>query len=789
MEHQGFIDAAAALARDDWDTAQRLYRETLMAGTPANAVVLSNFAYVLRRTGQEDEALEAYRQAVSIPDAPPETWFNLGNLLYDRGEWEQAQGAFSRALALNGAMEGAALQLARCAVKLGRLQEARNRFAAVLRINPENFSAWLEAGHVCRRHGTREQMLNCYRRAAAVGADRWEIHVSLASALEGADRPDEAAPHLYHALRLATPAERQEVLRTLGRKRLESGNVAGAIEALSHAGVAAPDDAEISVDLGDALWRAGDGAAADRLFTHAAGSSRLATLARLADVMFRHNLVPQAEDVLRRTIEISPDDWSVYYNLAKLLVDSWRMEEGLALLERAEALASTPLKQARSMRASAAGRMGDIGQCLALYKEAGAEEGPESAFLSSAAMSSLYSETMSAAEVTELHRALFAPLGARARTAFERDRSPGRRLRIGYVTADLHHQHPVNLFMQPVLARHDHQQFEISVYFVGSAIDEQSRLAMSRVQRWREVGSLSDIALAEVIDEDGIDILVDLLGHTSYNRRTLFARRAAPVQATFLGYPSTTGIPNMDWIVADAVVAPAGSEDLFTEQVAHLPHCVFCYAPEADYPYPAYGPEHAARPLTFGSFNNISKLTPGTVRLWARVLAAVPDAGLLLKAPSFTDPAAVRRFTDLFAQAGVAAERLEFRGPVGLYDMMAEYADIDIALDTFPYNGGTTTWQALWMGAPVVTLCGESFVQRMGASILTSIGRPEWIGADEDGFVAAAARLAGDRSALLREKQGLRERILSMPCSDVEAYTRDIEGLYHGMWSRWTDAA
>lgn len=785
MNNQGFSEATAAQSRQDWQIAERLYRERLTAGEPADALILSNFAYVLRRTGKSEEAQDVYRQAVELPDAPPETWFNFGNLLYDRGEWTRAEQAYAHAHTLSGGMEGAALQLARCAVKLGRMQQARDRFAEVLRHNPGNFSAWLEAGNVCRRHGTREQMLRCYRRAAEVAADRWEAHVSLATALEAVDRRDEAAPHVYRALRLASPTARLEVYRTLGKKRLDAGDVAGAVEVLSHASTVAPEDDDILITLGDSLLRAGDAAAAEQLFMRAANSSDAGTRARLADVMFRHNLVAEAEQLLRRNIEQNPDDWAAHYNLAKLLVDSWHMEDGLALLERAEALAPTEIKQSRAMRASAAGRMGDIGQCLLLYREIGAEEGPESAYLSSAAMSSLYSETMTPSEVTELHRSLFAPLGVGTRKEFPRERSPGRRLRIGYVTADLHHQHPVNLFMQPVLARHNPQQFEITVYFVGVAIDEQSRLAMSRVHRWREVGTLSDLALAEVINEDGIDILVDLLGHTSYNRRVLFGRRAAPVQTSFLGYPSTTGIPNMDWLIADAAVAPLQNAHLFTEQIARLPHCVFCYAPETDYPFPAFGHEHAMRPLTFGSFNNISKLTPGTVHLWARVLAAVPEARMILKAPSFTDAGAVRRFMQLFQEAGIAPERLEFRGPVGLYDMMAEYADVDIALDTFPYNGGTTTWQALWMGAPVITLCGETFVQRMGASILSSINRLEWIATDTDGFVAAAANLASDRQRLLKEKQGLRELIRRSPASDIDSYTRNLERLYHNMWSQW----
>ncbi|MFZ3120794.1 MAG: hypothetical protein WA159_21020, partial [Variovorax sp.] len=422
---------------------------------------------------------------------------------------------------------------------------------------------------------------------------------------------------------------------------------------------------------------------------------------------------------------------------------------------------------------------------LALYRELGEREGPRSPTLSSAAMAALYSDRVSAMEASQLHRTLFAPLGEGARQSFGNDRSPTRRLRVGYVTADLHHQHPVNLFMQPVLARHDATAFEITVYFVGITFDEQSRLAKSRVARWRDVHSLDDRALARVIEEDQIDVLVDLIGHTSYNRRTLFAQRAAPVQATFLGYPGSTGLPNMDWIIADPEVAPASDDAIYSERVARLPHCVFCYAPEVDYPYPVYDETHAQRPLTFGSFNNISKLTPRTIALWAKVLAAVPKSRLMLKAPSFMDPGAMRRFAGLFGAAGVAEDRLIFSGPSSLQDMMAEYEQVDIALDTLPYNGGTTTYQALWMGVPVVALRGEGFCQRMGHSILSAIGRPEWIAKDEADYVAIAQRLARDRSALLAAKRELRSRMQASPGLDVAAYTRDMERLFRDMWTDW----
>jgi predicted O-linked N-acetylglucosamine transferase (SPINDLY family) len=268
----------------------------------------------------------------------------------------------------------------------------------------------------------------------------------------------------------------------------------------------------------------------------------------------------------------------------------------------------------------------------------------------------------------------------------------------------------------------------------------------------------------------------------------LFAQRAAPVQATFLGYPGSTGVPNIDWILADSVVAPEGSEALFSEQIMRLPHTVFCFAPEADYPFPTFTAETAQRPLTFASFNNVSKLTPRTLALWAQVLQAIPDARLLLKAPSFKDAAATRVFGQRLQDLGVALERIEFRGPTGLADMMAEYAEVDIALDPVPYNGGTTSLQAMWMGVPVLTVAGGHFVSRMGASFMQAAGLPEWVASDDADLVRRAVALSQDRQALCALKQGLRKRLLALPAWDIDAYALDLQKAVRNMWAAWVDA-
>ncbi|MGE0725562.1 MAG: tetratricopeptide repeat protein [Alphaproteobacteria bacterium] len=744
----------------------------------------------LRKAGDRDGAIALYRQAAAAPRAPAAAHFNLGNALLDAGDLAEADRHLAAALRRDPKMIEAAIQRARCAVRGNRPADARARFAEALRIDPPNFTANLELGHLLRQAGELEPAVEHYRRAATAAPTRWEAGLALARALEDAGRHDEAARHYHRALPMAREGGSARAIHwRMAKYRLERGDAPRALEAMRQAllslraeqpGPDANERAEMQIDLGDMLLRLGMDEEADRAFERASAATAEATLARLAECAFRHNRWREAQAVLRRSVELHPDSPSAHWNLAHISTESWQLQQALDALARAEALA--PQAGARSMRASIAGRMGDADGALRLYRELAEAEGVGSTMASSAAMSALYSGTLDAQAVADLHRRLFAGLGegARDRARFRNDRDPARRIRLGMVSADFHRQHPVNIFMQPVLARLDRAAFETTVYFTGIARDEQTRIARGRVDRWRDCATWPDETLARRIEDDRIDVLLDLSGHTARHRMRMFARRAAPAQVTYLGYPASTGVPNMDWLIADPVVAPAELSHLYSERVLRLPHTVFCYAPEADYPFPDFDTAH---PVTFGSFNNVPKLTPRTIRLWSAILARVPGSRLLLKAPSFTDAGAADFFRQRFAAEGIGPDRLELRGPTGLADMMAEYGDVDIALDPVPYNGGTTTMQALWMGAPVVAMAGTLFASRMGASFMTAAGLPEWVAADDDAYVETAARMAADRGALLALKRGLRDRLQASPAWDIDRFVRDFEGALRTIWA------
>lgn len=692
----------------------------------------------------------------------------------------------------------AAFLWAQCAVRRNDIHAARVRFSALLSQHPGHFRGWLEAGHLSRQLGRQKEVMHFYRMAAQAAPMHWEGWQTLACALEAQGQWDEAAACYHRALPLATKAPQGEAVTVsrvhalMAKNRLERGDSARALESLRQAlGLMRVENpkphanvtADVYIDLGDVLMRLGLTDAAHRAFEQASVGTSEEVLTRLAMQSFHHNLWQEAQAVLKRNVELHPQSALALWNLAHSYAEAWQMDDALQTLAQAEAIAPQP--GAKSMRASVAGRMGEVDQALALYRELAEEDGPESAMGSSAAMSSLYSDSLTAVQVAELHRGLFAGLGqgARAAQSFANAREPGKRIKLGMLSADFHHQHPVNIFMQPVLARLDKSQFEVTIYNVGVAHDEQTKLARSRADHWVQATSWTRAQLTQRIRADGIDVLIDLAGHTSHNRLVMLSQRVAPVQVSFLGYPGSTGVPNIDWLLADPVVVPPEHDALCTERVYRLPNTVFCYAPEVNYPYPVYGAAHAQRPLTFGSFNNVPKLTPRTVDLWAKVLERVAGSRLLLKAPSFRDESAVRIFRERFERQGVDASRVEFRGPVGLTDMMAEYADVDIALDPVPYNGGTTTLQALWMGVPVVVKEGRNFVSRMGASFMGAAGLPDWVAASDEDYVSIAARMADDRQALLQLKSGLRARLQAAPAWNIDQYTRDMERALRAMWT------
>lgn len=363
---------------------------------------------------------------------------------------------------------------------------------------------------------------------------------------------------------------------------------------------------------------------------------------------------------------------------------------------------------------------------------------------------------------------------------------PDRPLRIGYVSPDMY-KHAVTFFFEPLLAAHDRSTIVPVCYAQAWKQDETTERLRSLSALWRNTCEMSDEQLARQIRADGIDILVDLAGHTANSRLTVFFRKPAPIQVTYLGYPNTTGIDAIDYRLTDAWADPPGLTDRFyTEKLVRLPHGFLCYQPQ--HGSPGIGPLPSADTgyVTFGSFNNQSKITSGVIAVWSAILQAVPDSRLILKNISLKDPSTQKRVRREFMRHGVSGSRLDLRGPIWhVVDHQSVYNQVDIALDPFPYNGTTTTYEALWMGVPVIVLAGDMHAGRVGVSILTQLGLADFIANSTEDYVRLAAALAGNPQRLSQLRATLRNTMAASTLCDAGRFARDVEAAYRMMWRQW----
>jgi len=366
------------------------------------------------------------------------------------------------------------------------------------------------------------------------------------------------------------------------------------------------------------------------------------------------------------------------------------------------------------------------------------------------------------------------------------DNSPDRRLRIGYVSPDFR-DHPVTSFIEPILRQHHRENFETFCYAnvnVPDAVTQRLRLLASQ---WRDIRGWNPDQVAELVRQDGIDILVDLTGHTTDNGLLIFARKPAPVQVTWIGYPNTTGLKAMDYRLTDFTSDPPGqTEQWHSEELIRLPKTFSCYGAPAESPAVGPLPALANGFVTFGCFNNFRKLSEPTLEVWARLLRALPTARLLLKSQGLGHPKTASRLRGQFVRAGVAPERVELLGAgLSKAQHLGLYHRVDLALDPFPYNGTTTTCDALWMGVPVVTLVGKNHVARVGLSLVSHLGFPEWGVATPEAYVAKCQELTRDLTCLAALRLRLREQMRLSPICDASQFITHLETAFRGLWQRW----
>lgn len=400
-----------------------------------------------------------------------------------------------------------------------------------------------------------------------------------------------------------------------------------------------------------------------------------------------------------------------------------------------------------------------------------------------------YDANLSAEQICQRHLAVgnwMAQQYPERKRKFLNSRVLDRPLKVAYLSSDFCH-HPVSYFILPVIRKHRPEQVRSYLYYNKQAKDDITAQCVAAADLFLSVWDYDDHALAQQMERDGIDILVDLNGASSGNRLTLLAQRAAPVQITWLGYPNTTGLPTVDYRIVDGITDPQPhSASLSREQLLYLPRLFSVYDPISELPPLARSPCELNGYITFGSFNNINKLTAPHLALWADLLRRLPDARLLFKYPTLDFQTLREDLLELMQSSGVASDRISFQGLAhGRKQHLNAFSGIDIHLDSFPYNGTTTSCESLVMGVPVVTLAGEDHRSRVGASLLHSVGHEEWVASTAADYLDIAAELAGDYPALAAIRSTLRAEVQASALMDAEAFTAELEQAYRGCWETW----
>jgi predicted O-linked N-acetylglucosamine transferase (SPINDLY family) len=488
--------------------------------------------------------------------------------------------------------------------------------------------------------------------------------------------------------------------------------------------------------------------------------------------------------VYRRAVALAPDDACAHNNTGSALREQGRLDEAIAAFRRAIELNPT-LAPAHSNLGVTLADQGKVSEAIASLRRSIALEPHFARAHSSLVYTLMFSPGQDSRTLHDESRRwnerFAAPLAAQIRP-HSNDRTPDRRLRVGYVSPDFR-AHSQAVFTVPLFAAHDHERFAIYGYADVAKPDQVTARLKSCVDVWRDIRGLSSDQVAEIVRQDRIDILLDLTMHMTGEHLEVFARKPAPVQVCWLAYPGTTGLSAIDYRLTDPYLDPSGEdESLFSEQSLRLPRCFWCYDPLASEPPVNQLPALDRGTITFGSLNNFCKVNEPVLKLWAEVLAVTPGSRLLLLAREGSHRDEVRV---LLEREGIAPDRVTFAAPVPRPRYLELYHQIDVGLDPFPYPGHTTTFDSLWMGVPVVTLAGGTPVGRGGVSILSNLGLPELIAQTPEQYVRIAANLAADRPRLAELRAGLRPRMQCSALMDCKQFAADFEAALRRMWQTW----
>jgi protein O-GlcNAc transferase len=737
----------------------------------------------LLEQGQIEQALRAYRQAIELDPTNQGAWVNLGYLLNDRQEFDDAKTALQRAVELDPKSDDALYLLGTVELALEDEAAAMAHFGRALAVRPDFERCRSDLCVIHLRRGDHDAA----RREAALGiaADprAAEFHAIMGNLHRHAGELDQADASFRTALSLQPNAAL--VHASLGEVLQKQGKVPEALSCYQRALQLEPRMVEALLNMGLLRHRQGDLTTAVRIYRDAlaVAPDHIEILSNLGSALTGLHHLPEACDVLNKALRLVPNHVGSHINL------------GVAMWERSElAAAQASYRRALALSPNHAAAHGNLG---AVLQELGEHDAAIASYRSALsiepdfgdAQSNLlftlnYHPDKSAQEIFAAYREHDERVGVPLRStwrAHANSRDATRRMKVGYVSPDFR-RHAVRHFLEPLLAHHDKQQVEVFAYAELTVEDDMTARYRGLVDHWVPTVALSDEALAERIRADGIDILVDLAGHTAKNRLGAFARKPAPVSMSWLGFGYTTGLSAIDYFLTDDASTPEGCEDLFAEQPWQLSTPGYAYRPAEGMGHVSSLPAQDRGFVTFGTLTRSVRINHRSIRVWSQILHRVPGSRLVVDSKNYLDERMRSALQDKFSAHGIGPERLELGYHTPPWDVLR---GMDIGLDCFPHNSGTTLFESLYMGVPYVTLAGRPSVGRLGSSILNGVGHPEWIARSEDEYIDIAVALASDLPALAALRAGLRAQMQTSAVMDEPAFARKAEAAYRKMFARW----
>ena len=767
--------------------------EAATGADPSWSDAVYNLAEALAGQGETTAAAAAYERCVALDPDHSMAWRRLFTLRGTGGDAPAAAVAGLRAVALAPNDHRLALTVGRAIVAdPARVADALPLFSRAAEAMPERLEPQVLLSKAATVLGHREQAISAVERAVALAPDDPKVLLDHITTLRQCGQVDRAVDAgVAYVKRFPDDAE--------GHYRLAVALILcrefGAASLAAARAVELRPDADTQMLLGDIFVRMGRSRdaieplqRAMELMTAPVAMSRLLLSTAQESLGRRADAISQ----VRLLIEAEPDHHDALSWLATLLVRQGDHGEGRSAYDRALTLNPKHVPSLCGLGMLAASQADPEGAWDHIRRAIAAA--PEDPYPCVAGLLGINGHpSLDAEALFDLHLEWARRLRARVPPpdrAWANDPDPNRPLRVGYVSPDLR-AHSVAYFTEPLLAARDRSNFEVFVFDSSPVMDNISHHIRQMVDGWVRVVGAGDERVAELVRDHRIDILVDLAGHTADSRVDVFARHPAPVQVAYLGYPNTTGLSEIDYRLTDAIADPPGVSDRYhVERLVRLPGGFLCFRPPV--PHPTVGPVPAGAdgPITFASFNAIHKVNGPAIVLWSRVIRAVKGSTLLMKSSGLNDPHTRALLLARFADAGIDPERIRFAERTATYrDHLEMYGQCDIALDTFPYNGTTTTCESLWMGVPVVALAGDRHAARVSLSILTQVGLPELAGDTPDDYVRIAVDLAADRPRLSHLRASLRDRMRASRLMDARAHAAAVEAAYRSMWRTWCSTA